>query len=77
VVISDWRTIHLKNLGVFFKTHHHFDRRGDLRAEETVLLHIPFILRMAYDDLVAPISTPSVCDQSGKNPLKYYATAGD
>jgi len=43
-------------------------------TEEAVLL---VAFQRACDDLVAPISSPSVCDQPGKNPLKYSTTAGN
>jgi len=31
----------------------------------------------ACDDLAVPISSPSVYDELGKNPLKFSATAGN
>jgi len=43
-------------------------------TEEAVLL---VAFQRACDDLAAPISSPSVCDQPGKNPMKYSTTAGN
>ena len=42
-------------------------------SESSFVFLITF--RLVCDNLATCISSPSVCDQSGKNPLKYSATA--